>query len=344
MKTISRRAFLRATAALAPLPFLPAAISPNSAAATAGRPLAFLPGRTGRIEDPPKRPAPAYTAPHEWFKLHLLAERQQTIAAETLVGATPEMFARVGGPPPYPNAINAFLLSHAPHRASPKNVLFDTGFGIKLFDNLKARDFATTEIDAVFLTHMHGDHIGGLLRDGAAAFPKAILHIERREYDYWINKLKAPAAIAVAKAYREHLELFDAAALGALPADFGASGAWDKFAASDAHADIIPIAAYGHTPGHTMYLVRNTSGALPLLIWGDLTHAMTIQLPFPEVAVTYDVAPAQAVATRKAVLQYAAKHGLHIAGMHNEFPAVGYVRAAKHGGYTFSQEKPKKHF
>jgi glyoxylase-like metal-dependent hydrolase (beta-lactamase superfamily II) len=86
-----------------------------------------------------------------------------------------------------------------------------------------------------------------------------------------------------------------------------------------------PIAAYGHTPGHTLYLL--SSGGERLLIWGDLTHAMAVQMPFPQVAVTYDVDSEQAVASRKTVLEFVVKNKIPVAGMHIAYPGMGVVSA-----------------
>ncbi|MDR2863465.1 MAG: hypothetical protein LBV54_06300, partial [Puniceicoccales bacterium] len=131
----------------------------------------------------------------------------------------------------------------------------------------------------------------------------------------------------VVAAYKERLHFIEPAALGA------ASRRLPLFPEG---VDIRAIAAYGHTPGHTVYLVE--SKGKQLLIWADLTHAMAVQMPFPQVAVTYDVDPAQAVVARKAVLAYVAANKIPVAGMHIAHPSMGTVSAAPgaEGGYTFT--------
>jgi glyoxylase-like metal-dependent hydrolase (beta-lactamase superfamily II) len=94
------------------------------------------------------------------------------------------------------------------------------------------------------------------------------------------------------------------------------------------------VAAYGHTPGHTMYLVGD--GEERLLLWGDLTHAMAMQMPVPKVAMVYDVDPEQAVATRLKVLRYVVEHKLPVAGMHIPATGMGRVDEDKRGGYAFT--------
>jgi glyoxylase-like metal-dependent hydrolase (beta-lactamase superfamily II) len=98
--------------------------------------------------------------------------------------------------------------------------------------------------------------------------------------------------------------------------------------------DIQGIAAYGHTPGHTLFMVGN--GEQKLLIWGDLTHTMPLQMPYPYLAVTYDTAPKQAVASRLKILEYVSKNNISIAGMHTVSPAIGKVKESPEGGYVFT--------
>ncbi|MDD4103348.1 MAG: MBL fold metallo-hydrolase, partial [Kiritimatiellae bacterium] len=212
-----------------------------------------------------------------------LAERQQTISKDKLVGATDEMLRRYAPAGEVPNAINAFLV-----HTGGKRVLVDAGLGLKIDDNLKSAGARPEEIDAVLITHMHRDHIGGLLRDGAPAFTNATLYIPRKEFDYW--KASGADAQRIADAYAGRFRLFH-------PQELDAGNPEPLL------RNIVAFAAAGHTPGHTVYLVEGKEKNL--LIWGDITHAAPVQVPHPEVAVTYDVDPAQAVATRRRVLAFA---------------------------------------
>ena len=81
-----------------------------------------------------------------------------------------------------------------------------------------------------------------------------------------------------------------------------------------------------------------TSGDQQLLFWGDLTHAMAIQMPCPQVALTYDSNPEQAITIRKVVLEYVAKNNIPVAGMHIAFPGMGTIKNANKG-YTFTPMK-----
>ena len=92
---------------------------------------------------------------------------------------------------------------------------------------------------------------------------------------------------------------------------------------------IKPIAAYGHTPGHTAFLVEDGKGKL--LIAGDFLHVALVQFPAPDVSASYDVDPKLAAAARRQIMDYAAKNKIPVGGMHIVYPAVGNVETAGNG-------------
>ncbi|HNX33389.1 MAG TPA: MBL fold metallo-hydrolase [Kiritimatiellia bacterium] len=233
-----------------------------------------------------------------------LAERQQTIGKEILIGATDDILKRYAPGGSVSNAVNAFLV-----RAAGKTVLVDTGLGLKLLDNLKSAGVGAGDIDAVLITHMHRDHIGGLLRGGVAVFTNATVYIARREFEHW--KQKGDDAQIIADAYAGRFRLFHPQKL-------------EDGKPAQLVRGVTAFAADGHTPGHTVFLVEGQTKKL--LIWGDLTHAALLQIPHPEVAVTYDVDAAQAVETRKKILAYVATNEIHyVGGMHVAYPGVAYL-------------------
>jgi len=248
-------------------------------------------------------------------ELCLLSEGQATGDSKIFVSATPEMIQKSLPDGSYPRSCNAFLI-----RIAGKNILVDTGYGRALFDNLKSLGVAPEQIDAVLITHVHGDHIGGMLKDGQAAFPQAELYMSRLEHDYCMNDARNANARKVIEVYQSKLRLFQPAEIDENP----------NTLLSGIHA----VAAYGHTPGHTLYMVE--SGKEKLLIWGDLTHAMAIQMPYPQVAMTYDTNTEIAIAARKKVLEYVAKNNITVAGMHTAFPGIGKITKAPDGGYIYT--------
>jgi glyoxylase-like metal-dependent hydrolase (beta-lactamase superfamily II) len=163
---------------------------------------------------------------------------------------------------------------------------------------------------------MHDGHIGGLLNSTAAAFPTAKVYIDQTEYAYWKNLSDSgdPSASTqgvVLSAYGNRV------------VPFAANGTEVD------HTGVVAIPAYGHTPGHAMYLVQD------LLYWGDVTHAMAIQMPVPRVAVTYDVDPQQAVAARLQVLEKVLQNRWKVAGAHIPWPAIGTLEKSGNG-YAFT--------
>jgi len=246
------------------------------------------------------------------YTLHTLCEANRAGSIDILIGASPEVVREYAPDGIFPNAVNAFLLTSGCH-----NVLIDTGFGRNLFDNLKSVGLAPEDIDAIVITHMHGDHIGGMLRDDMAAFPKAEVFLSYAEYDYWMgdeamNRLPEDKrggfelARKVLAAYSGRVRLVE-------PAGF------DGFKTMILK-DFFAISAPGHTPGHTMVLLE--SEGEQLLIWGDLTHATSLQIAHPDVAVIYDVDPETAIKSRRATLNYLRQHDMPVAGMHIPYPGV----------------------
>ncbi len=83
-----------------------------------------------------------------------------------------------------------------------KLILIDTGAGSlygpccgRLLSNLRAAGYQPEQVDEILLTHLHKDHVGGVLAQGVAAFPHAILRVSVPEADYWLNashKTSAP--------------------------------------------------------------------------------------------------------------------------------------------------------
>ena len=82
-------------------------------------------------------------------------------------------------------------------------------------------------------------------------------------------------------------------------------------------AGIVPIEAYGHTPGHTVFQKGG------VLVIGDLMHGAELQMKHPEYCASYDMDKKKAIESRKRILDYAKKNGLVMAGMH--LPAPGFI-------------------
>ncbi len=216
-------------------------------------------------------------------------------------------------------SVNTFLVN-----TGSRLVLVDTGTGSyfgptlgKVVANLRAAGYAPEQIDDVLITHMHGDHIGGLVTNGKRTFPNAVLHADQREADYWLSKAELDRAPAEAKGGFEN-------ALASVRPYVDAK----KFHAFNGDEQIVPgirsIAAVGHTPGHTIYSIE--SKGEKLMLWGDLLHVAAVQFPQPSVTVRFDSDSKAAELAREKELREAANEGYWVGVAHVPFPGLGHVR------------------
>jgi len=223
---------------------------------------------------------------------------------------------------PIETSDNAFLVN-----TGKKLVLIDTGAG-KLFGptlgkilvNLKAAGYTPDQVDAVLITHMHPDHIGGLLADDKIAFPNATVYADKADADYWLS------AENLSKAPEANKGFFQGAQNSLNPYIQAGKTKWFS-----TETEIIPgiksQASHGHTPGHTTYVIE--SEGKKLLLYGDLVHVAAVQFEKPSVTIQFDTDPKMAEANRKAAFASAAKEGYLIGAPHLPFPGVGHIRADK---------------
>lgn len=221
-------------------------------------------------------------------------------------------------------SINAFLMKLGDHL-----VMVDAGTGElygpnlnKLATSMHAAGYKPEDVTDILVTHIHTDHTGGLMDGSRMVFPNAMLHIERKEADYWLNPEQRSRAPESAKKY------FDEAVTKVKPyVDAGKvkmfSGATQLFPGMRA------VPAPGHTPGHTFYILE--SEGKKVVFVGDLLHVPDVQLPRPEVTIAFDVDPNMAAATRKRALVDAVAGRYWIAGDHVAFPGIGHVQKDSRG-------------
>ncbi|MDR0690162.1 MAG: MBL fold metallo-hydrolase, partial [Spirochaetaceae bacterium] len=125
------------------------------------------------------------------FEVFMLVENRGQGRSSLLIGADPGAVETYLPGGTYWSETNTFLI-----RTGDRIILVDTGFGGALFDRLKALGVDPAQVDAVLLTHMHGDHIGGLQKGGKPLFPRATVYLAREEREFWANSANAVAALA----------------------------------------------------------------------------------------------------------------------------------------------------
>ena len=193
--------------------------------------------------------------------------------------------------------------------------LFGPSLG-RVVENLRASGYTPEQVDEIYMTHLHGDHVGGLVADGRAVFPNAIVRVDRVDADHWLSAARAAAAAEQARP----------AFLGAQQSlgPYIGSGRYRPF---DGDTELVPgiraVAARGHTPGHAVYVVE--SRGQKMVLWGDLMHVAPVQFPEPAVTIVFDTDPAQAASQRRRIFAEAAAQGYYLAAAHVSFPGIGQL-------------------
>ena len=193
-------------------------------------------------------------------------------------------------------------------------VLFDTGLSAEGTGvALSAAGIAPDQVDIVVLTHMHGDHIGGLSgEDGVTpAHPKARYVAGKAEYDHWA----AAGNEGFDKNVRPLAEKTTFLDEGGRPA-----------------GGITALPAPGHTPGHMAYMLE--SDGQRLVLTADTANHYVFSLQQPDWEVRFDADKAMGAETRKKVFGMIAADRIPFIGYHMPFPAVGYAEP-KDAGFRF---------
>ena len=215
-------------------------------------------------------------------------------------------------------SVNTFLIFNKDRVA-----LLDTGSGHylgpaagHLLTNLSAAGVAPSQIDTILLTHMHPDHSAGLtdMASGKAHYPNAELVVHENEPRHWFDDS------AMARGTdREKKLMFQQAREQSAPY----RDRTRTFVTGDVWPGVTAIPSYGHTPGHTSFLIE--SNGERVLIWGDTVHMPEVQVPRPEVSMVVDVDPVAAAASRRHLFDMAASERLLVCGMHLHFPGFGHI-------------------
>lgn len=224
-------------------------------------------------------------------------------------------------------SVNAYLVN-----TGQQLVLIDTG-AAQCMDNtlgsieqsLNAAGYQVDDIDVVLLTHLHPDHACGISSvAGQKSFPKATVYVNQQEFDFWKNPENAK------NFPKDKQQLFTGViqTIAKILQPYQHSQQFKTYKAGEQIvAGIKSVASYGHTAGHSSYLIE--SGQDKLLILGDVVHNQNLQFAHPEIGFAFDYQPKQAIESRQTQFAQAAKQGYWVAGAHLPFPGLGHIRQIK---------------
>ncbi|MCW1876349.1 MBL fold metallo-hydrolase [Erwinia sp. INIA-01] len=240
-------------------------------------------------------------------------------------GSRAEALLERRGAPAVPRInINVYVI-----QTPDRTILIDSGaggvngWGGRLPVALAAAGIDPLQIDTVLLTHAHPDHIGGLAGPLQTPLFRNVqqLFVHEKELAFWRDENRY---VSVPDAHRPFIDLAR-----------NAFNAYDDRLVPFRQEAILPgiqaVPLFGHTPGHSGYLLGDERESL--LIWGDIVHFPHIQIAQPEVTIAFDSDPVSASAVRHQLLDRAVSDNLSVSGMHFNLPTTGKV---KRDGATFA--------
>ena len=262
------------------------------------------------------------------FEVTALSDGTVDLPVHTLLKTKPERVQKTLAAAflksPLETSVNAYLIN-----TGSKLVLIDSGAGGLfgptlggLVANLKASGYQPEQVDEIYITHLHGDHVGGVVKGSTVLFPNAVVRVNKRDADYWLSQANMDKAPAEAKDFFK----------GAMSA-IGRYSAIKRFQPYEGDIELVPgiksFATHGHTAGHSNYVVE--SRGQKLILVGDLIHVGAVQLDDPTVTIGFDSDEKAAYAQRKQTFSAAAKEGAMVGASHLQFPGLGHLRSQGKG-------------
>ena len=209
-------------------------------------------------------------------------------------------------------------------KSKGKTLMFDSSTGgqlaptagLMMAKNMYKAGIDPLKISTIAVTHFHADHISGMIskETNSRVFPDADIVVPSVEYKYWTD----PALIQkLPEGARPNAQRIQAT----FPK-------WKNMRQIEDGAEVIPgvraVAMYGHTPGHTGYIV--SSGKKQLIVSSDITNIPALFVRNPGWHAVFDTDPQQAEATRRKVFDRAIADKAMINGYHWGLPGVGRIK------------------
>lgn len=234
------------------------------------------------------------------------AEKPQEIFG---LNATPEEFAAAAAANFIPVDKLQLVFSPTVVNTGKELVLFDTGLNPEgITAALAAAGYTPDQVDVVVITHMHGDHIGGLAGEGGATFANARIVTGAVEHNHWMGAANEGFDAKV-RPLNDKISFLD---------DAGSVA-----------GGITAMAAFGHSPGHMGYVIE--SDGQRVVVTADTANHYVWSLGHPDWEVVFDMDKAAAAAARRKVFGMLAADRVPFIGYHMPFPSLGFVEAQGDG-------------
>jgi glyoxylase-like metal-dependent hydrolase (beta-lactamase superfamily II) len=230
-----------------------------------------------------------------------------------------------------------FVFNPCAVNTGSKLVMIDTGLGPATFaqskgtagqthGNLAAAGIDRNAVDAVIISHFHGDHINGLLNaDNTPAFPNAEVMVPAPEWAFWMDDARMNSAPEGLKPnFANARRVFGPLA--------------SKITKYEDKKELVPgitsMFTFGHTPGHSSHVIA--SGSESVVIQADVSNHPALFVRNPGWHAAFDMDAAVAEATRRKLYDQVSADKSRLQGFHFPFPSAGYIE--KDGsGYRYVQ-------